>query len=92
VCNYPADCSLLGEPGDPGDPEDAGDSEDPGDPTLRGQWFEAVANEMHQYGANSIGILTFWRDDGLDSGPWDPSKPWGHSTIGAMNYIINTIF
>jgi hypothetical protein len=91
-CNYSPDCSLLGEPEDPGDPEDAGNSEDPGDPTLRGQWFEAVANVMHQYGANSIGILTFWRDGGLDSGKWDPSKPWGHSTIDALNHIINTIF
>ena len=63
-----------------------------GDPALRGQWFEAVATRMHQYGSNSIGVLTFWNPTGGLSGPWDPSRPWGTSTINAMNTIINNIF
>jgi len=63
-----------------------------GDPTLRGQWFEAVATRMHQYGANSIGILSFWNPSGSLSGPWDPNASWYPSTVQDMNDIINNIF
>jgi hypothetical protein len=63
-----------------------------GDPTLRGQWFEAVATRMHQYGSNSIGVLSFWNPSGPLSGPWDPNAPWYPSTVEAMNDITNNIF
>jgi hypothetical protein len=62
------------------------------DPTLRGEWLEAVANRMHEYGSNSIGVLTFWKADGPLSGPWDPTAPWYQSTVNDMNYITNNIF
>jgi hypothetical protein len=61
-------------------------------PALRGQWLEAVATRMHHYGSNSIGVLTFWRPGGGLSGAWDPSRPWGKSTINAMKTITTTIF
>jgi hypothetical protein len=62
------------------------------DPELRGQWFEAVAGRMHEYGANSIGVLSFWNPTGGLSGPWDPNAAWYKSTVDDMNYITNTIF
>ena len=54
-------------------------------PTLRGQWFEAVANRMRTYGTNSIGVLTFWHTNGKVSGPWDPTAKWYPSTVSDMN-------
>lgn len=59
---------------------------------VRSTWPQPIpawVNDMHQYGSNSIGVLTFWNPTGGLSGPWDPSRPWGKSTINDMNYIIN---
>jgi len=49
-------------------------------------WYETVCNRMHQYGTNSIGVLTFWKTTGELSGPWDPSL------APTFNTIIDTIF
>jgi hypothetical protein len=55
----------------------------------RPDWFTSVCTRMHQYGSNSIGVLTFWNPTGPLSGPWDPTD---RNTIGAMNNIIGNIF
>ena len=50
-------------------------------------WFQRVAERMHTYGANAVGILTFWKDDGSLSGPWDGDL----NIISGMNDIIDNI-
>jgi hypothetical protein len=50
-------------------------------------WFESVCTRMHKYGSNSIGVLTFWKESGPLSGPWDP----GHdgTTAAALRNCID---
>lgn len=55
----------------------------------RPDWFKGVCRRMHTYGADSIGVLTFWNPAGPLSGPWDPKDT---KTIAAMNDVINSIF
>jgi hypothetical protein len=55
----------------------------------RPDWFTSVCQRMHVYGANSIGVLTFWNPHGPLSGPWEPTD---RHTIAAMNDIVSKIF
>lgn len=55
----------------------------------RPQWFNEVCSRMATYGANSIGVLTFWHPKGPLSGAWDPSD---QNTITEMNSIISSVF
>jgi len=55
----------------------------------RVEWFDQVAQRMHQYGSNAVGILTFW--GGVHarlSGAWDPKDD---AVIRGMNHVINKI-
>ena len=55
----------------------------------RPEWFKSVCQRMRAYGANSLGVLTFWNPTGPLSGPWEPTD---RKTIAAMNDIIHHIF
>jgi hypothetical protein len=65
-----------------------GNKEPTGCPQTQGAWLTAVAQRMHQYGANAVGILTFWREGASLSGGYDPTDL---ATVNAMNNIINTV-
>jgi hypothetical protein len=59
-------------------------------------WFESVCTRMHNYGANSIGVLTYWNVSGKLSGAWDPGPvtpqdPDG-TTVTALQNCIDKIF
>lgn len=59
-------------------------------------WYETICARMHNYGANSIGVLTYWNENGQLSGPWDPgpttsTDPDG-TTVTALTNCIDKIF
>jgi hypothetical protein len=58
-------------------------------PANRATWFGDVAARLHTYGANAVGMLTFWNPSGNLSGPWDGTDA---TVIDEMNNIINIVF